>query len=188
MSAHEEGAGKGTSDLFFRRLREVAPDFERAGSLDIPGCTWTFMRRKDRLRQWLWYQQKSRDDAFLVELSWSCEVDDPTVAPIGGPSTPFTARGCRFRLGQFTRPGVDTWWPVGVGPPGPIETFARLLDGRPDVRVDVSSYLPAIGVAVEAVIEDIEGHALPYFARVAGWAAEQAQLRGRPIGAASGAS
>lgn len=171
--------GKPTRQIFFSRLVEVAPDFRRDSSRDIKGFTWSFLRRAGDLRQWLWFQRHTYDDAFTVELSWSCVSDEPASPRLGRPDDAFTEQGCRFRLGAFWNPGGDHWWHVADRPPSvldipPDQSVDALLD-RPPVNLELA--LPRVRLAVEDAIGRIREHAIPYFDRVLQWSSV---LRTRP--------
>ncbi len=164
--------GKPTREYFFRRLAEIAPDFHRCGTHDIKGFTWSFLHQEQELHQWLWFQRHKYDDAFTVELSWSCLTKDPARAPSKNPADVFTPEGARFRLGAFWNSGGDYWWYVADRPPGimdvsPDEYIQSLLTPG---KVDLSKALPQLRAAVDDSIARIREHALPYFGRVAEWA------------------
>ena len=165
--------GKPTREYFFARLAEIAPDFQRCSTYDIKGFTWSFLRRQNDLYQWLWFQRHMYDDAFTVELSWSCLTEEPTRPPIRDPSDAFTPEGARFRLGRFWNSGGDYWWYIADPPPSisevtPEEYVNRLLAPRPEV--DLGKVMPKLRATVDDVIVRIQEHALPYFNRVALWA------------------
>jgi hypothetical protein len=167
--------GKPTRELFFSRLRYVAPDFHRCSTHDIKGFTWTFLRQQARLRQWLRFQRHKYDDAFTVELAWSCMFDNPTSPPLGGPDAPFTPNGCRFRLGAFWDTRGDFWWRL-VDPPvrtvgTSSEDYVHDLFDQPVIDMDKAT--ARVRPAVEDAIRRIQELALPYFERVSQWAASQ---------------
>ena len=153
--------GKPTRDLFFGRLKEIAPDFVKSSEHDIKGFTWTVARRIGDLRQAITFQRHKYDDAFTVEISWSCLHDNPVEAKFGEPSDAFTPRGLRFRLGRFWEPQKDVWWYVaepqfGLGLSHLLKTFVPAPDPE-----------QAIHAAVADAMNRIEQHALPYLDRVA---------------------
>ncbi len=163
--------GKPTREYFFARLADVAPEFERCSTHDIKGFIWSFVRQQRDLYQWLWFQRHKYDDAFTVELSWSCLTKDPARAPSKSPADAFTPEGARFRLGAFWNSGGDYWWYVADPPPGmlevsPEEYINRLL--RPP-EIDLTKALPRVHAAVDDAIARIREYALPYFGRVAEW-------------------
>ena len=164
--------GKPTREYFFGRLAEVAPDFQRCSTHDIKGFTWSFLRQQRDLHQWLWFQRHKYDDAFTVELSWSCAIKEPTRPPFRNSSDAFTPEGARFRLGAFWNSGGDYWWYVADPPPRfsevtPEEYINRLLTPPPEV--DLGKALPKLRETVDDAIGRIQEHALPYFNRVALW-------------------
>lgn len=165
--------GRPTRELFFARLAEAAPDFHRDSSRDIKGFTWSFLRRAGTLREWLWFQRHKYDDAFTVELSWSCLTDEPTRPRTGRPDDGFTEEGCRFRLGAFWKQGGDHWWYLMDPPPSILEMspekYVELLLERPPA--DLAQALPRVHMAVDDAIGRIREYALPYFDRVFQWAA-----------------
>jgi hypothetical protein len=77
--------GRPTRELFFKLLRETAPEFRPSSKYQIKGFTWQFMREYPDLRQWIWFQRHKYEVAFTVELSWSQVVDAPTGPPFGSP-------------------------------------------------------------------------------------------------------
>lgn len=156
-------SGKLVRDLLFRRLGEVAPDFKRSSEYDIKGHTWTFARRVGDLRQALVYQQHKYDDAFTIELAWSCTLDDPFGASFGEPDKALQPRGCRFRLGRFWEPQKDVWWFV-VESQYAKGILSALRNAVVPERADLDA---AIQREVGDAVARIQQHALPYFERVA---------------------
>jgi hypothetical protein len=49
---------------------------------------WTFTRQIGDVRQAIAFQRHKYDDAFTVEVAWSC-IDNPFAAPWGGPNDEF---------------------------------------------------------------------------------------------------
>ena len=150
--------GKPTRELFFSRLAEIAPDFKRTSQHDMKGFTWTFTRRIGDLRQSITFQRHKYDDAFTIEISWSCTNDSPFEATLKDPSAPFEQSGVRFRLGRFWESQKDVWWYVAE------PNFGRSLLS---VFRPASDPKAAIDAAVADAIHRIQEHALPYFDRVA---------------------
>ncbi len=160
--------GKPTREYFVAGLAESAPEFQRSSPHDIKGFTWSFVWRERELHRWLWYQQHKYDDAFTVELSWSCLTQEPTRAPSRNPADAFTPEGARFRLGAFWNKGGDYWWYVADPPPG-------ILDCSPEdyikrLAMPAKIELPRVREAVDDAVARIREYALPYFDRVAEWA------------------
>lgn len=162
--------GRPTRERFFAGLREAAPGFVRTSKYDIKGFTWSFRRRRGKLRQWLWFQQHKYDDAFTVELSWSLLEDEPTRPGFGGPADPFRPEGYRFRLGAFLGAGGDRWWHVADPVPTARSVEQLLASLAAAQEVDVAAARPRIEAAVADALGVVRGHALPYFERVAQWA------------------
>ena len=150
--------GKPTRDLFFGQLKEIAPDFARSSEYDIKGFSWTVSRRIGDLRQAITFQSHKYDDAFTVEIWWTCTQGNPFERTLGDPSDAFTPRGVRFRLGRFWEPQKDVWWHVAE------PTFGRSLLSVFHPQPDPET---AIHVAVSDAVNRIQQHALPYFDRVA---------------------
>ncbi len=168
--------GKPTREYFFARLTDVAPEFQRCNTCDIKGFTWSLLRQERNLCQWIWFQRHKYDDAFTVELSWSCLTKEPQRPPHKNPADPFGPEGARFRLGAFWNNGGDYWWYVADPPPAmsdlsPEEYVRRLLM---PAEVDLSQALPRVRAAVDDAISRVQEHALPYFGRVAEWARSHA--------------
>jgi hypothetical protein len=162
--------GKPTRELFFAGLREAAPDFLRTSTHDVKGFTWSFLRRRGALRQWLWFQRHKHDDTFTVELSWSLRSDDPAVPGFGGPEDPFRPEGYRFRLGAFFAPHRDHWWHVADPAPRAQSVEQLLASLAASQQVDVAAAMPRIEAAVADALGHVRRHALPYFDRVSQWA------------------
>ena len=104
------------------------------------------------------FQRHKYDDAFTIEISWSCTNDSPFEATLRDPSAPFELSGVRFRLGRFWEPQKDVWWYVAE------PNFGRSLLS---VFRPASDPKAAIDAAVTDAIQRIQEHALPYFDRVA---------------------
>ena len=156
--------GKPTRDLFFRRIKEIAPEFLRVSTYDIKGFTWSFLRREGNLRQWLTFQRHKYEDAFTVGLSWSCLDDNPTLPRWGSPADPPVPGGCQFRLGHFWDPKHDKWWHIVKPEDDAFGMMFPLGDSQ------MAAALVEVPRQVEDAITGIEQHALPYFEMVARWA------------------
>jgi hypothetical protein len=167
---------KPTRDLFFAGLREAAPDFVRTSTHDIKGFTWSFLRRRGALRQWLWFQRHKHQDAFTVELSWSLLSDEPAAPGFGGPDDAFRPAGYRFRLGAFFAPHGDHWWHVADPAPAAANVQQLLESLAASQRVDVAAAMPRIEAAVADALGHLRAHALPYFDRVSEWAGHADRL------------
>ena len=168
--------GKPTRELFFKGLREAAPDFVRTSTYDIKGFTWSFLRRRGALRQWLWFQRHKHEDAFTVEVSWSLVFDEPSQPGFGGPEDPFRPEGYRFRLGAFLGAGADRWWHVAAPAPRAQSVEQILASLAASQQVDVAAAMPRIEAAVADALGHVRAHALPYFDRVSEWARHPARL------------
>lgn len=166
--------GETTRELFFLRLGEVAPEFHPCSTYDVKGFTWSFLHREGPLSQWIWFQRHRTENAFTVEISWSCLSENPTHPPFGRPTDPFSPAGCRFRLGAFWEKGGDFWWHV-------TEPSASLFDLSPEEFsksllqppvINLEKELPRIRAAIEDCVSRIHDHALPYFRQVSEWSAD----------------
>ncbi|MDX2110343.1 MAG: hypothetical protein SFY80_08900 [Verrucomicrobiota bacterium] len=167
--------GKPTRELFFRRLGEVAPKFQRCGIYDIKGFTWSFLNQDKNLYQWICFQRHKYENAFTIELAWRLSAGDPCEVVFDAPTKSFSHKGNRFRLGGLWGNQRDYWWYVTDPLPdistASMEDYLQMCIAPPEI--DIEKALPRIHAVVDDAISRIQNHALPYFEKVSEWVVQQ---------------